>query len=420
MQENVAFPSPQPSSPPAATDLTPSESVIGPKHRLKLWQIGLGGVLVLGTCAVFAAGGAYSNWAGGSLIAPGVSIAGVGIGGLTKADAQTRLAQRYGTLPLILKTGARGYEVTLADLGGKASIDYTVAKAAKIGRDAGAINNFLRVYGLKTSGERLMLPIEWDKSALVAKLKQIDASYATKAVDARLTVDASGVQIIPDTPGRALNLGETAKQIQAKYFVGTRELKIYTRETPPQISAAALQGEDVLLAAYPTRFNPGLAGRTTNIRVACEAIEGHVLMPGETFSFNQMTGERTFRKGYRMAHIFETKPGATEAEVVDGLAGGVCQVSSTLYNAVRRVNEKTDARGLKIVERNSHSLPVTYVPPGLDATVAWPYKDFRFRNTFPHPVYLRTAMGRSRLTIGVWGRVPSGTASADETPTETQ
>ena len=131
-------------------------------------------------------------------------------------------------------------------------------------------------------------------------------------------------------------------------------------------------------------------------------------MPGETFSFNKMTGERTWDKGYRMAHIFETKPGAKEAEVVDGLAGGVCQVSSTLFNAVRRANDEIGAKGLKIVERNSHSLPVTYVPSGLDATVAWPSKDFRFRNTLNHPVFLRTTIRRSKLTIGVWGRVPRG------------
>jgi vancomycin resistance protein YoaR len=92
-------------------------------------------------------------------------------------------------------------------------------------------------------------------------------------------------------------------------------------------------------------------------------MEGSVLMPGETFSFNAQTGKRTWEKGYRMAHIFETKPGAEKAEVVEGLGGGICQVSSTLYNAVREANKKA-GRGLKIVERQSHSLPVTYVPSG--------------------------------------------------------
>jgi vancomycin resistance protein YoaR len=74
---------------------------------------------------------------------------------------------------------------------------------------------------------------------------------------------------------------------------------------------------------------------------------------------------------------------------------------------VRRANEKAGS-GLTIVERNSHSLPVTYVPTGLDATVAWPYKDFRFRNSYQHPIYLRSEVIGSRLQISVWGRVPEG------------
>ena len=173
--------------------------------------------------------------------------------------------------------------------------------------------------------------------------------------------------------------------------------------------AADLVGRDVLLGKYTTYFNSGEWGRTENIRLASDAVNGKVLMPKEKFSFNSMTGERTSDKGYRIAHIFVRKPGQTESEIVDGRGGGVCQVSSTLYNAVRKTNNKADDR-LAIVERNNHSLPVNYVPSGLDATVAWPHKDFRFRNTFPHPVYLRTKMKGSRLEISVWGRVPQNVA----------
>src|SRR5690606_4254857 len=126
---------------------------------------------------------------------------------------------------------------------------------------------------------------------------------------------------------------------------------------------------DVELGRYTTSFNPGLRGRTTNVRLASEAINGKVLMPGERFSFNSITGERTIKKGYRIAHIFVRKPGQTESEIVDGVGGGICQVSSTLYNAVRKTNNKTDSK-LAIIERNNHSLPVNYVPSGLDATVA--------------------------------------------------
>ncbi|RYX80197.1 hypothetical protein EON83_29650 [bacterium] len=184
-------------------------------------------------------------------------------------------------------------------------------------------------------------------------------------------------------------------------------LHVPERAVKANIQANELEGRDVQLAHYTTRFNSGLAGRTENLRIACRAIQNHVLMPGETFSFNGCTGERTVDKGYRMAHIFMRQPGAAESEVVDGLAGGVCQVSSTLFNAVRKTNAEAEVNPLKIVERTSHSLPVTYVPRGLDATVAWPYKDFKFRNVAAYPVYVQTRMGASNLTISIWGRIPN-------------
>ena len=421
MQENVLFPSPQTSAPTVETEtVSASTSAVlasssASEIRVLRWPLVLGGVVALATCGGFAASGAYSNWASSSQIAPGVSVAGVALGGLTPEQARTRIHRHFGDLPLTLKIGERGFKVSLAALGGQPAIGSTTQKAAKIGRESHVFSNLWRVYGARGGEEHLALPIRWNKVMLVAKLRQLDKKYATKAIDARLEVDENGVQIRPAVPGRELNLGATAKQIQEKYFVGTPAIQAFTRQTAPQIAATDLEGRDVLLGAYPTRFNPGLEGRTANIRVACAAIEGKILMPGETFSFNTMTGERTFDKGYRMAHIFETKPGQTEAEVVDGLAGGVCQVSSTLFNAVRRTNQKADARRLKIVERNTHSLPVTYVPSGLDATVAWPGKDFRFRNNFSHPIYLRTTLARSKLTIGIWGRIPDVGLASQET-----
>ena len=182
---------------------------------------------------------------------------------------------------------------------------------------------------------------------------------------------------------------------------------VTVHRTEPHIAIANLEGSDVKLEQYTTSFNRGLVGRTRNIHVAAEAVNGRVLLPGQTFSFNASTGERTAAKGYRMAHIFERQPGEEEAQVVDGLAGGTCQVSSTLFNAIRKSNQKVDSK-LKIVQRETHSLPVTYVPRGLDATVAWPYRDFKFRNTLPNPIYLRTDVNGSRLTVSVWARVPSG------------
>jgi vancomycin resistance protein YoaR len=390
-------------------------------NKLFSWRyLVAGGVTLVLLTAFGATAGAYSRFAADSHIAPNVFVAGVPIGGLTTKEAATKLEKEFGSLKIALGTNKKDYEVPLHELGGKPSIQGVVAKAYSIGREGNVVSNFIGVYSTKAGERQFQLPVEWDKKQLVSKLTEFNKDFATEAVNARLQgIPNGGLEIVPERVGEELNVGETAKLIQTKYHVGLKEVEGATRVVSPDVSSADLQGVDVKLAQYRTRFNPGEVGRTTNIRVACEQIDGHVMMPGDKFSFNKMTGKRTWEKGYRMAHIFERKPGATESEVVDGLAGGVCQVSSTLYNAVRKANGKFDKNPLKITERNSHSLPVTYVPRGLDATVAWPYKDFRFKNVYNYPVFIRTTLERRHLTITMWARVPEGTTIKEVQETET-
>ena len=382
----------------------PFAAQLQPKNARWKWGLGILAALVVGLGTL---GGAYASWTNGGRIAANVSVAGENIGGLTQSGAAWRLNHRFGALPLTLTSDAGQNRVKLADLGGQISIAPTVKKAFAIGRGSSLTDNVLRVYGARAQGQRFMLPIEWNKARLVAQLRKLNAKYRVEATNARLKMGVAGLEVVAGRAGREINIGESARLIQAKYFVGAPKIPLQTREIAPKISENSLQGRDVQLANYTTTFNSGLIGRTTNIRVAAATIEGRVLMPGEELSFNQCTGERTWKKGYRMAHIFERKAGATQSEVVDGLAGGVCQVSSTLYNAVRKANQKSEKNPIKIVERISHSLPVTYVPRGLDATVAWPYKDFKFRNASDQPIFLKTQISRRRLTIGVWGRIPN-------------
>lgn len=351
----------------------------------------------------------YSNWNRSGKIAPGLIVQGEALGGLTSAEAQARLEERFGRLFVNLETPEQSIKLSVKQLGGKVLIADAAKNAYWYGRKGSALQNAWAYWTTQKREQRRALRIQWNKPQLRQTMWTVATNYHRPARDAKLEVTASGVKVISDQSGRALNVGQTCADLQKQYYAGKPSLKAAAKTVEPKLLAADLAGRDVLLGKYPTYFNSGEVGRTENIRLASAAIDGKVLMPGEKFSFNAMTGERTLRKGYRVAHIFIRKPGKSEAEIVDGRGGGVCQVSSTLYNAIRKTNNKTDDR-LAIIERNNHSLPVSYVPSGLDATVAWPSKDFRFRNTFPHPIYLRTEMKGSRLTISVWGRVPDDTS----------
>lgn len=135
----------------------------------------------------------------------------------------------------------------------------------------------------------------------------------------------------------------------------------------------------------------GSPGRVENIRLSLAAINNSVVLPGEVFSFNGTVGERTVEKGYRNAPII-----LGEA-VVPGVGGGICQSSTTLYNAVRLA-------GLEIVERRIHSIAPSYIKHGLDAAVAWPYTDFKFKNDSQTPVIVKAEIQGWRVRVWILGK----------------
>ena len=145
-----------------------------------------------------------------------------------------------------------------------------------------------------------------------------------------------------------------------------------------------------MLGQCTTDFNPGNVGRTTNVLLATDFCNGVILMPGDIFSYNEAVGPRTYERGFKDATVYV----GNSAE--DGVGGGICQVSSTIYYAALRAD-------LEIVERYAHSRMVTYVPLGEDATVAWGSKDFRFANNTPFPMKVVTSHKKDTLTVKLYG-----------------
>ena len=378
-----------------------------------------GQVIVLSVVAlvslglVVAAGtsfGVYSQWHRSETIAPNYLVQGENIGDLTPDVAKQHLQERFDKIFVTVHAPDRDFKLSLSQLGGMLQYDYAVQRAYKFGRSGNAIVNAWNFWFSRANEKREVLPLRWDDDKLRQTMWTVAGIYNQKPENAYLNIKNGAAEVVRGQRGRTLDVPKAIATIQQKYFPGLTEIIVDAKTEDPKIRAADLQGQDVMLGKYTTRFNPDVEGRTENVNLAAKAVEGKVLMPEETFSFNRTTGERTPSKGYRVAKIFVKKPDKEKAEIVDGVGGGVCQVSSTLYNAVRRTNGVGDER-LKIVERNHHSLPVHYVPEGLDATVAWPYKDFRFRNKYSFPIYIRTQISGPRLIMSVWGRIPDDSAS---------
>ncbi|RYM02939.1 hypothetical protein EWH99_10095 [Sporolactobacillus sp. THM7-7] len=197
--------------------------------------------------------------------------------------------------------------------------------------------------------------------------------------------------IVPERAGYKLDRRAFQDQFHT-YFFGRGSSSIEAPAIPvyPMVDSELLADIRVKrIGWYVTHFNSGNKSRAYNISLAAKAINNHVIFPNETFSFNEVVGKRTKSKGYRRAPII------VKGELSEDVGGGICQVSSTLFNAV-------DRAGLHIVQRYSHSRRVPYVPPGRDATVSWYGPDFRFQNKYNQPILIRAKGHGGSMTVALY------------------
>ncbi|MEH7336902.1 VanW family protein [Neobacillus drentensis] len=227
-----------------------------------------------------------------------------------------------------------------------------------------------------------------DYQKLKKFMDQIDQQVTQNPKNA--IIDKNG-HIIPEQVGYSLNRQVFAENIFSYYFNnGSSELEVPLLAIYPRIDSELLgniRGEKI--GEYITFFSSNNKERNNNIYLAAKAINNYVLFPGEIFSFNKVVGERTPGKGYMPATVI------VKGELSEDYGGGICQVSSTLFNAV-------DNAGLKVVQRNSHSREVSYVPPKRDATVSWNGPDFIFKNEYNQPILILAKPIENKLKIEIY------------------
>ncbi len=202
------------------------------------------------------------------------------------------------------------------------------------------------------------------------------------------TFNKEPIEIIPHKVGIDFNVEEAKKVLENK----KEEYEIKLKIIEPEIHTNEI-GEEAfpdLLSVFSTKYDETNVPRSKNLKLAMSKLDGVVVMPGEVFSYNKTLGERTAKDGYQIANGF------AGGKVVPMLAGGICQISSTLYDAVLYAN-------LNIVERHNHMFQATYVDPGKDATVVYGSLDFKFENTRSYPIMLKTKIGGGLAEIKVFG-----------------
>lgn len=211
---------------------------------------------------------------------------------------------------------------------------------------------------------------------------------------ARIRYEAGTITIIPEALGHQLDAKRSLRALVSKLnetsWGAPIRFALVMETLIPRVRAQHLQHITGEMARFTTRFPGYQVHRNHNIRLAAQALNGRILMPGERLSYNEAVGARTLKRGFRVAPVI------IKSEKRLGIGGGICQVSSTLYNAAL-------LGGLKIVRRASHSIPVTYVPLGRDATVTDTGLDLVIENPYAHPVAIATQVRRSSLTVILLG-----------------
>ena len=208
--------------------------------------------------------------------------------------------------------------------------------------------------------------------------KEVQDAYYTK----------NPFTIHPEIEGVDFNLEEAKALLQQD----KEQYEIKLIITKPKITTNQIGTEAFpdMLATFSTRYDASNVDRSTNLKIAIQKINDKVIMPGEVFSYNQTLGNRTSAAGYKNAKIYEA------GQVVDGIGGGICQVSSTLYNAVLLSN-------LEIVERSNHQFTTSYVPAGRDATVVYGQTDFKFKNPRNYAVKIKANISNGIATVSIYG-----------------
>jgi vancomycin resistance protein YoaR len=328
-------------------------------------------------------------------IYPKIYVEDIDLSGKGKEEAYKLLSDKYGQEVLKKKihiiVGSREYFLDYSKLGARYNIEETINNAYSYGK---TLNVFMKYKMIKNPEvQKLDLQFTYDETPLKEIIAVMQKEVDKAPVNASISMVTSGsFAVTPDTKGAKLNTDKLEKDIRTLIngeLTGEVEVQAQVDEVEANVPTEALSKINTKISYFSTTFSGSSENRITNISLATNSISGKVLLPGESFSFNDIVGKRTAARGYKEAPVI------VNSKLDSGLGGGICQVSTTLYNAVMKAN-------INATERSHHSLPSHYVAMGLDATVDFGRLDYKFKNTLEYPIYIEGYIEGKALIFNIY------------------
>lgn len=333
----------------------------------------------------------------GQTIRTGVYVDDVNLSGMSKDQARAALEDYMSVLntkTLNLTYQGDCVSVPVEALNLSADIDTVIEHAMHVGERGNIIQRYKEAEDAGRLGIHLKFPVYCDENHVREMLEAHLDELNTDPVEVSMVRKGGQFIISESHDGRNVYLDETAGQITAaineQWDKQDLSVEMTADIVPAKHTTEELTVVKDLLGGYSTSYYGSSANRITNIENGAQKIDNYILWPGESFSFLSMTVPFTEDNGYRMAGTYAA------GRSVDGMGGGICQVSSTLYNAVLRAE-------LTIVNRMNHMMTVGYVPISADATIANPDIDFVFRNDYEYPVFLEVYAYGGSVYANVYG-----------------
>ena len=332
------------------------------------------------------------------VIADGIYADGINLGGLNPAAAQEAIDDYYsaiGESEFTIAAGKETFHTTLNELGFTYNSDGIVKEAAFLGQYGSLVDRYKTLMDMKYNGVVMNVDYSIDEQAVRDYVNANLVPMNAEKVEATIKRENGEFVVSPSVTGIAVDVEGSVRAImktleEQDLALGMSAEASVTVDEPARSSAVLSQVRDIL-GSFTTDYEDSKPGRKTNIQVASDRVNGTLLMPGESFSTSDTIKERTKENGYELAAEY-INGGTAEA-----YGGGVCQVATTLYNAVLRAE-------LQVDERHNHSMLVSYVEPSFDAAISWGVYDFRFTNNLTYPIYIATSCDGSTMTYTIYGK----------------
>lgn len=368
--------------------------------NLRLWQFLLSFLLL-----AIVSGFLYiQSILNSNVIYPNIYIDGIDVGGLHPDNAITLLQENmdktYLNDYIALITSQKQYKLYFSDINYIPDYQNAVDLAYNTGRVGSIIQKLSDICRVRKNSLHITPEMCYNIEMTANILESIRKENDKKPENAEIKVVNGKIEVTPHVSGYLMDVNLSLKRIENSLVNREwNDVELSVAEILPDITTQMVADITYKLGEFYTAFNPANEPRVHNIKTACSKINKKLLLPEKEFSMDKALGDRIEQNGYKQAKVIVNN------ELVDGLGGGICQVTSTFYNSVL-------LSGLEVLERRNHTLPSSYIDMGRDATISQGYIDFRFKNNSDYSVLIEAKTTKDKVFVTIWGRAPKEKTTA--------